>query len=792
MIEYITLGITALFPAVLTIIFILLNKYTKFSNLSHNLKQVIYGVFFGILAILGTEWGIPINGAQMNTRDAAVLTAGLLFGSPAGIIAGLIGGVERYIAVYWGVGSFTRVACSLSTICAGFYSALLRKYIFDDKKPGVIFGLLIGLIMEVFHMTTVFITNMDDTNKAMAVVEACSLTMIVANSISVMISTFISKLLTNERRIKLDKLTITEKVQRYLLITILVAYLSTSVFMYRLQIAVANESVNTLLTSAISDSISEVESASNRNILSVTHKIAEEATPRNLSELSKKYNVAEISLIDEEGMIYACTNSEFLGFMMTSGDQAREFMCLVDDEDEYVQAYGPITYDESIYRKYAGVSLKSGFIQVGYDANEFQSDLAGNVENITATRRVGESGYIIIADINRNIVSAPSDKYYALLDDYGFGNDEPENEIFEADVLGVDSFCLYIETEGYYICSIIPLDEAYSDLEMVLYVNTFMEVLIFAVLFILVYLIIKRVILNNLNKVNKSLAKITGGDLDEIVNVNDNYEFASLSDDINKTVTTLKRYIAEASARIDAELEYAKNIQMSALPHEFPIDDRFEIFALMDPAKEVGGDFYDVYRTSDNTLNFLVADVSGKGIPGAMFMMRAKSVLHTLTEGGYPVNEVFTKGNIELCSGNDAGMFVTAWEGSIDLNTGVVKYACAGHNPPCVKHSDGTVEFIKGKPGFVLAGMNGIQYKMQELTLQKGDVLFLYTDGVTEATRPDKVLFGEERLKLALESMDSSVAMDYLCCEVIGQMGRFIEDAEQFDDITMVVLKYNG
>ncbi|MCQ2478115.1 MAG: hypothetical protein MJ091_02695, partial [Clostridia bacterium] len=182
--SYQKLGIASALPIVAAVILFLLDRYTPFKKLPYVLKQIIFGIVFGLLAVVGTEWGIPMNGAMVNCRDAAVLTGGLLFGAPAGIIAGIIGGVERWIAVAWGVGSYTRLACSASTIIAGFYSAALRKFMFDNKKPVWTLSLAIGVVMEVFHLTMVFITNINDATNAMAVVKACSVPMIIANGLS--------------------------------------------------------------------------------------------------------------------------------------------------------------------------------------------------------------------------------------------------------------------------------------------------------------------------------------------------------------------------------------------------------------------------------------------------------------------------------------------------------------------------------------------------------------------------------------------------------------------------------
>ena len=266
-------------------------------------------------------------------------------------------------------------------------------------------------------------------------------------------------------------------------------------------------------------------------------------------------------------------------------------------------------------------------------------------------------------------------------------------------------------------------------------------------------------------------------------------EFSSLSDDINSTVSTLKRYIAEAAARIDKELEYAKQIQLSALPTNFPEDEEYNIYAQMIAAKEVGGDFYDFYKLNDNTVAFLAADVSGKGIPAAMFMMTAKTIIKDLAESGMPVNEIFTRANEKLCENNESGMFVTAWMGILDLETGNLQFANAGHNPPLLKRANGSFEYLKTRAGFVLAGMEGIRYRVAELTLEPGDRLFLYTDGVPEATNTENKLYGEERL-LAFMNQNDSMEATALLPALKANIDEFVGDAPQFDDITMLMFDY--
>lgn len=796
--SYIKLSLAALFPVVISIVFYVLEKHTSFGKMKYAYKQIIFGMVFGILAILGTDFGIPINGAQMNCRDAAVLTAGLFFGSPAGIIAGVIGATQRWFVVYRGIGAYTQVACSLSTLIAGLYSAALRKFMFENKKPATFISLGIGVVMEVFHMITVFITHMDTPYEAMEVVKNCSVFMIPANGLSVMFTALFLGLLFKEQhkdKQEKTKAQISQTIQRWLLITVCFAFALTSMFLFKFQNEVAKAQTDDLLTLALDETSADIKDASDENLLALTHTVAKEVTDDNMDEIAERYGLAEISIIDENGIIVKSTGKEYIGFDMSSGEQSSEFLCLLKDTDEFVQDYGVISSNSSIMRKYAGVSLDKGFLQVGYGAKAFQSDIGTQVVGITKNRHVGKTGYVMILDGHLNILSAPSSLLKKNLAQAAPKLEMPDEEItFNMTINNVNCRCRYKLTEGYYIFSVLPEAEALQIRNIVLYINTFMEILVFALLFALIYLLIKKVVVNQIKSINNSLAKITGGNLNEVVDVRTNEEFASLSDDINSTVDTLKKYIAEASARIDAELEFAKNIQASALPNVFPAFPKrkdFDIFASMNPAKEVGGDFYDFYITDNDTLNFLIADVSGKGIPAAMFMMRAMTELKSLTEAGQPINEVFTHGNTALCVGNDAGMFVTAWQGGIDLTTGVVRFANAGHNPPVVRHKDGKFEYLKSRAGFVLAGMEGVKYKMQELQLEPGDIIYLYTDGVTEATNASNELYGEDRLLNILNSCEFE-NMEQLCRAVKKDVDAFVGDAPQFDDITMVALEYTG
>ena len=188
LVSVINLIVSSILPILLSVVFYLADKKTSFRKISYWQKQIIIGVAFGLLAVISTHIGVEIDGAAINVRDASPLSAGLIFGGPAGIIAGIIGGVERFFASFLGIGQSTQLACSLATLCAGFFAALIKKFIFESKIPSVFYGLLIGITTEVFHMLLVYFTNLSNVYDAFEYIQACTLPMTLGNGITIMLS----------------------------------------------------------------------------------------------------------------------------------------------------------------------------------------------------------------------------------------------------------------------------------------------------------------------------------------------------------------------------------------------------------------------------------------------------------------------------------------------------------------------------------------------------------------------------------------------------------------------------
>lgn len=260
-----------------------------------------------------------------------------------------------------------------------------------------------------------------------------------------------------------------------------------------------------------------------------------------------------------------------------------------------------------------------------------------------------------------------------------------------------------------------------------------------------------------------------------------------------RTRHLLEKQAADSAARqrIETELNVATQIQADMLPRIFPaFPERreFDIYASMIPAKEVGGDFYDFFLVDRDRLAMVIADVSGKGVPAALFMVIAKTLLKNAVQMGLSPKDALEKVNDQLCENNEAEMFVTVWLGVYEISTGKLTAANAGHEYPAIRRDGGTFALLKDRHGFVLAGMENTRYREYELELAVGDTLFVYTDGVTEANDEARGLYGTDRLLAAL-NRDPDLGAEALLRQVKGDIDRFAGAAPQFDDITMLAIQ---
>ncbi len=245
--------------------------------------------------------------------------------------------------------------------------------------------------------------------------------------------------------------------------------------------------------------------------------------------------------------------------------------------------------------------------------------------------------------------------------------------------------------------------------------------------------------------------------------------------------------LVQSSIEMEHELNIASDIQLGMLPDDFPDTDSYSIKAVMKPAKDVGGDFYDFIKIGNSQIAFLVADVSGKGVPAALFMASARTLIRNNLKNGMTVDSVMDSTNAELVQSNREKLFVTVWLGMLDTSTGVLSYVNAGHNPPFMIHADGSIDNIVSKPNFVLGRKKGIRYKEHRIQLAPGEKIFLYTDGLTDSTDVSGKMFKEDRVKEVLSSCNNA---DKIIPDMIDAVGSFSNGMEQFDDITMLLVDF--
>lgn len=324
------------------------------------------------------------------------------------------------------------------------------------------------------------------------------------------------------------------------------------------------------------------------------------------------------------------------------------------------------------------------------------------------------------------------------------------------------------------------------------------------ILLLIIIIIISNSISRPITRLAEGVMRVARGDLDYQLSAKTRFsEVDKLQAAFNKMSADLKAYIKnlkeeiETRERIDSELKIARQIQTSMIPRTFPPfphRKEFELFGSMDPAREVGGDIYDFFLVDENRLCFLIGDVSGKGIPAALFMVIIKILLKNEAGNGLLPDEILYRVNNLLCPDNDECMFATIFCAVLDIRTGEVQFANAGHNPPLIGRKTETgysFEFMNVNSNFVVGAKPGTGFALEKTKLNRGDIIFLYTDGVTEAMNHNSEYFSENRLKEALSRLkDEEVGR--IISNIQGRISAFTMGADQSDDITMLVLRYTG
>ncbi|MCR5099557.1 MAG: SpoIIE family protein phosphatase [Lachnospiraceae bacterium] len=356
-----------------------------------------------------------------------------------------------------------------------------------------------------------------------------------------------------------------------------------------------------------------------------------------------------------------------------------------------------------------------------------------------------------------------------------------------------------------------PVALVYADFSLADMVTGIINMIIGTILFIMILMAIytaffyynaKKSIVDPIKELTVSAGELTQRLDDDsaafVSSINTGDEIEALSHAFENMDAELRKYISENSRivaekeRIGTELNLAASIQSSSLPSVFPpFPDRkeFDIYATMDPAKEVGGDFYDFFLIDDDHLGLVIADVSDKGIPASLFMMVSKTLINSNTMMGGPTNEVMQRVNNRICETNTNDMFVTVWLGVLEISTGIIHATNAGHEYPCIKHPGGQFEYIKDPHGLVVGAMEGVPYTEYDFKLEHGSTLYVYTDGVPDATNMNNERFGEDRIIGALNK-EPEADVTKLLNNMRISIEEFVQEAPQFDDTTMLAIHY--
>ncbi|MBP5285596.1 MAG: SpoIIE family protein phosphatase [Kiritimatiellae bacterium] len=476
--------------------------------------------------------------------------------------------------------------------------------------------------------------------------------------------------------------------------------------------------------------------------------------PEAIALIARQRGLDEVNVIARDGTILASTDSRLTGLTMADRPKSAEFLSLTNGVRHALShPFRPGAHIPDVRRKYVGVAFPggAGIVQVAIDESRMVSMLPSILGFVFDEWRLGEHGFFLCADLaDGRLISNPARHRDEARNLAGTGYDpgadavrEDGKTTFRQRLFGEECDCRALVFCGHRIVAALPPAEFYS-------ARTFfagvMAVVMAGVFALLVFLVRRNDI----------------------------------------AAERLKAVYAAEEERRAKDMEIAKTIQSAALPQAAALSPFFGIDAAMLPAKNVGGDFYDFFFLDAMRVAFLVADVSGKGITAALCMMRAKTLIKDALLAARDPAAALTKANAELCAGNSANMFVTAWAGVLDLETGIVTYANAGHNPPVALPSGA---FVRRRSGPVLAFLEGVEYRPFRMRLKPGESLFLYTDGVTEALDSKNALFGEERLVDALKAAGDSGPKS-LCSVARIAVAAFSEGVPQADDLTVLAVRY--
>ena len=498
----------------------------------------------------------------------------------------------------------------------------------------------------------------------------------------------------------------------------------------------------------------------------------------------------QIAIGNADGVVEAAVPESYVGCNMDDEDDIR----LLTGMDEAGRMHAPsatVDTESQGTMQYANVPRldKPGVVRLGFRTRlEHLSRQETSLDQSTAKLRIGEHGRVVVFRrgvrvSSRAKASISSTELLAL----------PTDKVSEATLDGEDYFMYAVDGGGYRLVGVVPAGEIYrsslSAVQSVLLSN----LLLFIIMFAVVSYLLQRIVLRGISKVNEALREITEGDLEKRVDVNDSPEFARLSNGINFMVDSLRSVGEERQQGIKRALELARTIQTNVLPDKFPPFphiNAFDLYACCLQASEVGGDFYDFSMPDEQHLHFLVADVDASGIPAALFMMRAMSIVRTLARTGADPVSIVTGTNRELCEGSQAGIRMALFYGCLDIQSGELEYVNAGNLCALRQHREGDYLPLGGEPNYILGEQKDLSFVASRVVLEPEDRLMLYTEGVLRVTNTKNTPFNQQRLQEALRA-NAETATDVL--QLVRSALRKYAEGQRFRrDITMLCLEFKG
>ena len=510
-----------------------------------------------------------------------------------------------------------------------------------------------------------------------------------------------------------------------------------------------------------------------------------------LQGICNRLGAEQISICTEEGIVEAAVPAALVGANLSTSEDL-QLLATTGDTDSY-ETYSTVAPGESEHRgamQFAGVRRldKPGIVRLGFRTRfEQASREESSLDNPAMKLRLGEQGRVIVIRRGKRVShGGPNVVQEALMA-------LAVNKVQEIKIDDQDYFAYAVDGSGYRLVGVLPTSEIYTSSLKAAQTILLSNLLLFAIMFMVVSYLLQRIVIRGMSRVNAALRDITEGDLERRVNVVDSPEFTRLSNGINFMVESLRSVGEERQQSTRRELELARTLQSTILPNKFPAFpdiNRFDLYAACFQADDVGGDFFDYNMPDADHLHFLVADVDASGIPAALYMMRAMTIIRSIARAADAPCQIVTAANRELCDDNQAGIHMALFYGNLNIRTGELEYVNAGRLSALIQRNGDEYTPMPAEPDPALGDTPDAEFHTIHLQLTPQDRLFLFTEGVLTVQNTSNELFNEKRLRKAL-SADAASVTDVLHL-VRSSLRQFVEGRKLKKDISMLCLEYRG